>query len=138
MSQTIRIDLSHTEQTAFRSYVILHIEAQQDGDKPAFDVDIDAATGYTGEYSSAIMQVLRSEIQAGMLMGLKQAKSKAWSISLRSLGATKDGAPAMREVPSDGFAVAASLAVAHGSGAEDLEKDPHGAYAWKLERLEIK
>lgn len=138
MSYVIRIDLAHTEQTAFRSFVTLHIEENLDADHPVFDVDIDSATGYTGEFSPAIMQVLRSEIQAGMLMGLKQAKSKAWTITLRSLGATKDGAPAMREVPSDGFAVAASLAVAHGSGAEDLEKDPHGAYAWKLEQLEIK
>ena len=138
MSNVIRVDLSHTELTTFRAWVIVHMESISDSTKPNFDVDIDAATGYSGEFSKAVMQVLNSEVQAGMLMGLKKAKSKAWKISLRSLGAKKDNAPAMLEVPSDGFAVAASLAVAHGSGAEDLEKDPHGAYAWRLDSIEIK
>lgn len=137
MSQRIRIELQHLQEAQLTSWTVVEMAARDSGAGPAFDVDIDRATAYRGDLSVPVMQVLSSEIQAGMLMGLKQADSRDWQIMLVSLGASRGDDDAILSVPSDGFAVAASLAVAHGSGAEDLQADPHGAYQWKLAALEL-
>ncbi|NRA39832.1 MAG: hypothetical protein HRU15_16945 [Planctomycetes bacterium] len=141
MSQTIRIELVHKQESDLRSWASICIEknSEESGEKsgPQFTANIDSATAFRGDLSAAVMQVLSSEIQAGMLMGLKQAKDRNWQISLVELGASKAGGDAILQVPSDGFAVAATLAVAHGSGAEDLEANPHGGYLWSFDSMRI-
>lgn len=139
MSQTIRIELTHKREKNLHSWVVIQIEKRESetSNQPVFAANVDAATAYRGDLSAAVMQVLSSEIQAGMLMGLKQATHRGWDITLNELGATSAGTDAILSVPSDGFAVAATLAVAHGSGAEDLEANPHGGYLWSLAAISI-
>ncbi len=137
MSQSIRIELVHKREPELRSWVEITIAPKDNGTGPGFEANIDASTKFRGDLSAPVMQVLSSEVQAGMLMGLKQADSRDWNIQLTELGASSGQDDAILSVPSDGFAVAATLAVAHGSGAENLNTEPHGGYLWSFDSIHV-
>jgi hypothetical protein len=135
MGQQIRVTVVHRDDPTLQVSVCLLVHANPEGGLRQ-ELDADRATGYRG-LSSAILQVLRSEIGAGILTGVKKAPQRDWIFELVRLTARHGEEDFLLEVPSDGFAVAACLAAAHGSGAENLEADPHGGYDWRWGGMEI-
>ena len=94
------------------------------------------AAGNSSELSPAQAQVLRSEIMAGILTA-KRKVSGGWSVVLDRIGGSQAERTTIAELPSIGFAVAATLAVLHGTGVEDLQAEPRGGHGWHLETIEV-
>ncbi|MDA3961132.1 MAG: hypothetical protein PF961_10105 [Planctomycetota bacterium] len=141
MSQQIRVIVSHHQQSELRAWLTMTVTERADGNI-GHDVDIARAIRATGsglELPASHLQVLRSEIAAGILTAAKQARKHSqagWNITLDRIGGEDGDAVTLSSLPSIGFAVAATLAVLHGTGAEDLEREPHGGHGWNLTEIE--
>lgn len=137
MSQQIRIDVRHHERPELRAWLTMSVSPRDDG-AFAHDLDIPRALIAGGTIEGlppSHHQVLRSEIMAGCLTAKRKA-SGGWSVVLDRLGGTVNDEPEISAIPSIGWAVAATLAVLHGTGAEDLEAEPHGGHGWVLESVD--
>lgn len=100
----------------------------------AHQVDVEQATGRS--FRPAIAQVLKSEIVAGLLTGRHKATG-GWTLTVESVAGQDQGKDALLTIPSVGYAVAATLAVLHGTAVEDLRVAPHGGHGWELIHLEV-
>lgn len=140
MPQQIDIEVQHHAQSTLRAWLRVSVTERDDG-AVGHDIDIARAIRATGNgdtLPASHCQVLRSEIAAGVLTAIKQARRHAdhgWNLRLERLGGSVDGTVAISALPSIGFAVAATLAVLHGTGVEDLENHPHGGHDWDLARF---
>ncbi|MFW5830186.1 MAG: hypothetical protein ACOCXA_07990 [Planctomycetota bacterium] len=132
MTQSLRIDVRHHNHRHFRAGISLDF-ALLGTARPELDIDVHAACGYGQDLSPAVRQVLRSEIIAGIQMALRKAEQPGWQVVLRHFTAE----PSILEVPSAGFAVAATLATLHVTGQEDLEEHPRGGFDWDLEGFQV-
>jgi len=138
MAQQIRIIVRCQDQPELLAWLTMTVASRED---TAFAHDLDIAravraAGNSTELPDSHRQVLRSEIMAGILTARRQAEG-GWSVVLERLGGSIDTRPAISELPSIAFAVAATLAVLHGTGVEDLEAEPRGGHGWLLERIEV-
>lgn len=138
MSQQIRITVRHHEQRELSAWLTVTVSPREDG-AFAHDLDIGRALiagGTIDGIPPSHQQVLRSEIMAGCLTAKKKAEG-GWSVILDRLGGAIGDEREISKIPSIGWAVAATLAVLHGTGAEDLEAEPHGGHMWDLEAIEV-
>ena len=119
-------------QGSARAKLIIDCEQNALG-KPSVHVQPSEVT--TTPMTPAQSQVLRGEIMAGLLTGCKKA-SGSWSFRLVHLSAFNGDQEGLLTIPSIAYAVAASLAAAHGSEVENLLKDPHGGHGWELDHID--
>jgi hypothetical protein len=138
MSQQIRIDVRHHDQTDRSACLTMTITARG-GQAFAHDLDVGRAVVAGGSFDAlppSHLQVLRSEIMAGCLTAKRQAQG-GWTVVLDRLGGGIGEQSTISDIPSIGWAVAATLAVLHGTGAEDLETSPRGGHGWKLDAIKV-
>ena len=81
--------------------------------------------------SRAELQVLRSELMAGLLTGCR-GQWTGWRVELLRLGGTSGASRDVGDTASVAYAVAATLVLRHASGAEDLLARPRGGHGWRL------
>lgn len=136
MTMQIRITVQHQDDATMRAWVGFTVRPAAQA-ALVQELLIDRACGYRDDLSPAVMQVLKSEIAAGLLLGLKRAPDRHLHFTLSACGARIGSEEGLLRIPSNGLAVAACLAAAHASGAEDLVQDPHGGYDWRLADLTI-
>jgi hypothetical protein len=136
MPQQIRVTVRHHTDTQFEAFVTLHYHLIGTA-RPEMDIDVRRATGFDDSLSSAVCQVLKSEIGAGIQMGLKPASQRGWQVSLVRLGGSIGGETDLLNIPSAGFAVAATLATLQAAGVEDLEAKPRGGFDWDMVSIQV-
>jgi hypothetical protein len=132
-NQLIQVTVSPHDNHGVVATVAVRCQSRSDGIM-AHDVDVEGATGQ--RFSPAIAQILKSETVAGLLTGRHKATG-GWTLSVEHIAGSEDGESALLQIPSVGYAVAATLAVLHGTGVENLQQSPHGGHGWDLIALEI-
>ena len=126
-----------TSQTDPAQRARLEMEAFQPGEKkltarinPA-DAIAQAAQNGLAQPSSAALQVLKSEITAGVLSSCKNfPMDKGLTITLTALFGWENQQPVISTLPSIAFAVAGSLIACHAIGREDMLGSPRGGHGW--------
>ena len=88
--------------------------------------------------SQAALQVLKSEITAGVLSACKNTPmDDGLTIELRRLFGWQDNEPTISSLPSIAFAVAGSLIACHAVGREDVLLHPRGGHGWDCTLFEL-
>ena len=126
-----------TSQTNPAQRARLEMEAFQPGEKkltarinpgPAITT---AAQVDLAMLSDAALQVLKSEITAGVLSACKNfPMEKGLTITLSALFGWEGQQPAISQLPSIAFAVAGSLITCHAIGRENMLTAPRGGHGW--------
>lgn len=135
MGLQVTIKVHNVSEPTQRAWLTLTVYP---GPPKALAHDLDVARALTagdptasGDIPRSHLQILRSEIAAGVLTAKRKAPDGI-TVVLDRLGGS-NGDQGVSSIASIGFAVAATLAVLHGAGVEDLLSAPHGGHGWELD-----
>ncbi len=138
--QRVTIRLRCAADTQQQAWLTMHVSPRDDQQVRLKAEIAEAMAADTVSFTDPVpphqAQIIKNEVMGGILTAKRHAK-RGCTVELVSLGGANGELRSVSGVGSIAFAVAATLAVSQGLGAEDLREKPHGGYGWNLESVEV-
>jgi hypothetical protein len=138
MAVRVSVRLRNLRDAAQQAWLVMHVNPRNDG-QVRLIAEIPAAVAsdpvsFVEPVTPAQAGVLKHEIMGGLLTARRQIPG-GFVVELVSLGGAVGEERAVSQVASIAYAVAATLAVLHGTGVAD-DKTPNGGWGWQAEKIE--